>query len=260
MLYVSEVSSGTTIEYGAMMSTDTEVIPPPESSELRTHSLLRNGDRMTQTEFLRRYHAMPDVSHAELIEGRVYMSSSSSVSADRHGEPHFDLITWLGTYRAMTPGVVGGDNSTLQLDFDNAPQPDGYLRLTEQAGGQSRLVNGYIQGAPEFIVEVAASTVSYDLHDKLNAYRRNGVKEYVVWRTEDSAIDWFILVDGRFDRHQVSDDGIYRSLVFPGLWLDPAAVLNGNMARVLQVLQMGVSDTSHQQFLVRLAGGRNLTE
>ena len=101
------------------MSTDTEVIPPPESSDLRTHSLLRNGDRMTQTEFLRLYHAMPDVSHAELIEGRVYMSSSSSVSADRHGEPHFDLITWLGTYRAMTPGVVGGDNSTLQLDFDN---------------------------------------------------------------------------------------------------------------------------------------------
>jgi hypothetical protein len=197
------------------MSTDTEVIPPPERSELRTHSLLRNGDRMTQTEFLRRYHAMPDVSHAELIEGRVYMSSP--VSADRHGEPHFDLNGWLFMYRAMTPGVVGGDNSALQLDFDNAPQPDGYLRLTEQAGGQSRLVNGYIQGAPEFIVEIAASTVSYDLHDKLNAYRRNGVKEYVVWRTEDSAIDWFILVDGRFDRHTVSDDGIYRSLVFPGL-------------------------------------------
>ncbi len=233
------LTMATTIEAGA------------ESPGVQTSTLLRNGDRMTRTEFLRRYHAIPHLSHAELVEGRVYMPSP--VSADRHGEPHSDLITWLGTYRAMTPGVICGDNSTLQLDFDNAPQPDGYLRLTEQAGGQSRLVNGYIDGAPELIVEIAASSVSYDLHDKLHAYRRNGVKEYVVWRTEDAAIDWFILVEGRFDPHPASDDGIYRSIVFPGLWLDPTALLQGNMAQVLLVLQEGLATPSHQEFVAAIA-------
>jgi len=221
------------------------------SPKVQVKTLLHNGDRMSRTEFLRRYHAMPNLSHAELIEGRVYILSP--VSADGHGEPHSDLITWLGTYRAMTPGVICGDNSTLHLDIDNAPQPDGYLRLTEHAGGQSRVVDGYIEGAPELIVEIAASSVSYDLHDKLNAYRRNGVKEYVVWRTEDCAIDWFILVDGRFDRHPAADDGIFRSLVFPGLWLDATAILQGKMAEVLRVLQHGLADDSHQQFVAQLA-------
>ena len=102
---------------------------------------------------------MPDLHHAELIEGRVFMPSP--VSAEHHGEPHFDFITWLGVYRAMTPGVVGGDNSTLNLDLDNAPQPDGYLRILEQAGGQTRMVDGFLVGAPELIVEVAASTVKW---------------------------------------------------------------------------------------------------
>lgn len=231
------------------MTTDVEL--RPQDAPSRVLPPLKNGDRLTQAEFLRRYHAMPSVSHAELIEGRVFMPSP--VSAEHHGEPHFNLITWLGVYRSSTPGVVGGDNSTLQLDVDNAPQPDGYLRLTEQAGGQSRVVDGYIHGAPELIVEVAASTVSYDLHDKLNAYRRNGVKEYVVWRTEDVAIDWFLLLDGLYHRHSASSDGIYRSPVFPGLWLDPVALLSNDMSRVLQILQQGIADVSHQDFVTKLA-------
>jgi len=211
---------------------------------------LRNGDRLTQAEFLRRYHAMPELHHAELIEGRVYMPSP--VSATRHGEPHFDSITWLGVYRAMTPGVVGGDNSTLNLDLDNAPQPDGYLRITEQAGGQTRMEDGYLVGAPELVVEVAASSVSYDLHDKLNVYRRNGVREYLVWRTEDRAMDWFVLINGRFEKLPVGDDGILRSTVLPGLWLDPAAVIRGDLRRALEVLNLGIADASHEAFVEKL--------
>jgi Uma2 family endonuclease len=208
---------------------------------------LRNGDHLTRDEFLRRYGAMPNVRHAELIEGRVIMPSP--VSAAQHGEPHFDLNGWLFLYRAMTPGVIGGDNSTLNLDLDNAPQPDGYLRLTEARGGQSRMVDGYLSGAPELVVEIAASSVSYDLHDKLNAYRRNGVREYVVWRTEDVAIDWFQLVEGRFDRMATGDDGVYRSQVFPGLWLDSAAVIRGDLASVLKTLYEGLASESHQTFV-----------
>ncbi|MEZ6131718.1 MAG: Uma2 family endonuclease [Planctomycetaceae bacterium] len=235
------------------MATDLQSESPSKRSTEATEPvipLLRNGDRLTQTEFLRRYHAMPDVRHAELIEGRVIMPSP--VSAEFHGEPHFDLNGWLFLYRAMTPEVYGGDNSTLHLDLDNAPQPDGYLRLSETVGGQSKLVDGYVDGAPELIVEVAASSVSYDLHDKLNAYRRNGVREYVVWRTEDRAIDWFVLVDGRFDPLPPDDDGIYRSHVFPGLWLDSAAVMAGDLARVLTILQQGLADESHQAFVQKV--------
>ncbi len=212
--------------------------------------LLRNGDRLTQAEFLCRYHAMPNLHHAELIEGRVYMPSP--VSASRHGEPHFDFITWLGVYRAMTPGIVGGDNSTLNLDLDNAPQPDGYLRITEQASGQTRMEDGYLVGAPELVVEVAASSVSYDLHDKLNVYQRNGVREYLVWRTEDRAMDWFVLINGRFEKLPVGDDGILRSTVLPGLWLDPAAVMRGDLRRALEVLNLGIADASHKAFVEKL--------
>lgn len=224
-----------------------ECVPPLEA-----------GDRLKQDEFLRRYEAMPDVHRAELIEGVVYMPSP--VSADDHGEPHFDFVTWLGVYRAHTPGVRGGDNSTLKLDVDNCPQPDGYLRLLPECGGQSRLVDGYIERAPELVAEVAASSESYDLHDKLNAYnayRRNGVREYVVWRVRNQAVDWFLLEGGRFQPHLPDEEGILRSQVFPGLWLDPKAVVSGNMARVLGVLQQGIASDAHRQFVQSLSQSPN---
>jgi len=176
----------------------------------------------------------------------------SPVSAEEHGEPHFDFITWLGVYRAHTPHVRGGDNSTLRLDIDNAPQPDGYLRIAPECGGQAKLVDGYVTGAPELIIEIAASSVSYDLHEKLNAYRRNGVREYVVWRVWDAAVDWFILREGRYAA-LATEDGIYRSEVFPGLWLDPAATVQGDLARLLEVLQQGLSSDEHAAFIVGLA-------
>jgi Uma2 family endonuclease len=205
---------------------------------------LRSGDHLTRDEFERRYQAMPEVNKAELVEGVVYMPSP--VSAEDHGEPHFDFITWLGVYRAHTPCVRGGDNSTLRLDLDNEPQPDGYLRLLPECGGQARLVDGYVTGAPELIVEIAASSASYDLHEKLNAYRRNGVREYVVWRVWDAAVDWFVLRGGRFEPLA---DGTYRSEVLPGLWLDPAAVVRGDLAEVLRVLQQGLASSEHAAFV-----------
>ena len=207
---------------------------------------LRNGDHLTRDEFERRYESMTGVNKAELIEGVVHMPSP--VSAEDHGEPHFDLITWLGVYRAGTPAVRGGDNATLRLDLDNEPQPDGYLRLLPEYGGQARLVDGYVTGAPELIVEIAASSASYDLHEKLNAYRRNGVREYVVWRVWDAAIDWFVLRGGRFEPLQPRD-GIYRSEVLPGLWLASDAVLQGDLACVLAVLQQGLASPEHAAFV-----------
>jgi Uma2 family endonuclease len=236
------------------MATQIEQIPAGKAKRASgpTEELppLRAGDRLTRDEFERRYRAMPDVNKAELIEGVVYMPSP--VSTDEHGSPHFDLIGWLAAYRAQTPGVQGGDNSTLRLDWDNAPQPDAFLRILPEFGGQSRTEDGYVVGAPELLAEVSASSASYDLHDKLNAYRRNGVREYVVWRVWDREIDWFVLRGGRFERLPLTPDGLYKSEVFPGLWLDPAALTEGELARVLEVLQQGLAAPEHAAFVERL--------
>jgi len=212
--------------------------------------LLQNGDRLTRIEFERRYEAMPQVNKAQLIEGVVFMPSP--VTHTHHGNPHFNLIGWLSGYTMHTPGVEGGDNSTLRLDLDNAPQPDAYLIILPTHGGQVRIdAEGYIVGAPELIAEVSATSVSMDLHGKLNAYRRNGVKEYVVWRVLERAIDWFVLRAGRFDPLPMIG-AHYHSEIFPGLRLDPDALINGDMVRVSQVLQMGLATPEHAAFVTQL--------
>ncbi len=211
---------------------------------------LENGDRLTRPEFERRYDAMPALTIAELIEGKAYLPSP--VSVDQDG-PHFDLITWLGTYRVATPGGRGGDNGSLRLDLHNMPQPDAYLMILPTHGGQARIgAARYVEGAPELIAEVAASTVSYDPHDKLDAYRRNEVREYVVWRVLDQAIDWFVLREGRYEPLLVDEAGFYKSELFAGLWLDPAALVRGDMVTVLQSLQQGLASRGHAAFVAHL--------
>jgi len=208
------------------------------------------GDRLTREEFERRYHAMPHVKKAELIEGVVYMPSP--VRVDSHASPHAQLIGWLVHYWAFTPGVQAGDNGTLRLDLDNEPQPDAFLRILPEQGGQSKTVDDYVEGAPELVAEVAASSASYDLHDKLRAYRRNGVREYIVWRVWDQQIDFFVLKGGNFEPAAIDTAGLYRSTAFPGLWLDPAALVCGELARVLRILDEGLATPEHAAFVARL--------
>jgi Uma2 family endonuclease len=200
---------------------------------------LENGDRLTRAEFERRYALMPGVNKAELIEGVVYMPSP--VSLVRHARPHSDLMAWLGFYRAHTLGVDGGDNATVRLDLDNEPQPDAVLFWNAARGGQTRITDdGYLEGPPELVAEVAASSVSIDLHAKLRVYRRNAVQEYLVWRVQDQAVDWFELREGDYQPLAADAAGILRSVRFPGLWLDSAALLRGDLAAVLQTLQRGL--------------------
>lgn len=208
---------------------------------------LENGDRLTRAEFERRYQAMPTHQKAELIEGRVFMASP--VRARKHGQPHAAVITWLGTYWQATPGVELLDNPTVRLDADNEPQPDACLRLEDWAGGQSRISeDDYLEGPPELIVEVAASSVSYDLHDKMQVYRRNGVQEYLVWRVLDHAFDWFVLDAGTYVQLPVDGDGMLRSRVFPGLWLAIADLLAGHLAQVVAGLQAGLATPEYLAF------------
>jgi Uma2 family endonuclease len=141
------------------------------------------------------------------------------------------------------------------LDLDNEPQPDAMLYIAPELGGQVRITpDDYIEAAPELVAEVASSSASYDLNTKLDAYRRNGVQEYIVWRVLDQQIDWFVLRGGRYERLEPDDRGVMHSLVFPGLWLDTAALLRGDLAGTLQVLDEGLSTAEHAAFVTRLGG------
>jgi Uma2 family endonuclease len=217
---------------------------------------LENGDRLTRAEFERRYDAMPELKKAELIDGEVYIPSP--VRQDRHSHPHTQLVTWLGIYEIGTPGVEAGDNGSIRLDLDNEPQPDAFLFLRPECGGQARISeDDYLEGAPELVAEVAASSVSFDLGRKRDVYRRHSVREYVVWRVVDRQLDWFVNREGRFEPLSPGADGVLRSTVFPGLWLDPAALVRGDLTRVMAILQQGLNSPEHADFVARLARGRN---
>jgi Uma2 family endonuclease len=211
---------------------------------------LENGDRLSRPEFERRYDAMPNVK-AELIQGVAYMASP--VGSENHAKPHYRVIVWLGLYSSVTPGVDGADNASVRLDMDNMPQPDAFLCLDTRCGGRVRVADDDIaENAPELIVEVASSSVSYDLNDKLQVYRRHGVPEYVVWRTRDRAVDWFVLENGNYVRLAPDAAGIYKSSVFPGLWLDPKALLEDDRATMLRVGQEGAASAEHLAFVEKL--------
>ncbi|MBC8228893.1 Uma2 family endonuclease [bacterium] len=212
---------------------------------------LESGDRLTRQEFERRYDAMPHIKKAELIEGVVYMPSP--LRHKSHSRPHAHIIGWLVGYCAATPGVDLGDNGTVRLDADNEVQPDAYLRIEPEQGGNSRISDDdYIEGAPELITEIAGSSAAYDLHNKLNVYRRNGVKEYIVWQTHDNRLNWFRLHEGEYLTLKPDESGVVHSQVFPGLDLAAEALLKGDLAKVLSELQKGLETNEHAAFVERM--------
>ncbi len=196
--------------------------------------ILESGDRLTRAEFHRHYCARPDINKAELVEGVVYVASPVRLSA--HGEPHASVVLWLGTYRARHPSLRLGGNATVLLDADNEVQPDAFL-CREEPGGPRVTEEDYIEGGPQLVVEIAASSASYDLHDKMRAYRRNGVREYIVWRVLDESIDWFRLRAGDYVRVQPDVRGVIASDAFPGLRLNVPKLVGGDLAGVLAELE-----------------------
>jgi Uma2 family endonuclease len=221
-----------------------QVGPPP----------LTAGDRLTRTEFEHIYQAHPEIKKAELVEGVVYVPSPTHFT--QHGLPHSDLITWLGVYCAATPGLQSGDNATVRLDFDNIVQPDAVLRLDSKLGGRSRISkDDYLEGPPEFVVEIAASSAAYDLHDKRRVYARNGVQEYLAVQMYEQRVDWFVLHEGVYETLKPDAQRVLRSEIFPGLWLNPAAIFTGNLAAMLAILQQGLASPEHAGFVARLHGG-----
>lgn len=219
-------------------------------------SRLEAGDHLTRAEFEQRYAMRPDLKRAELIEGIVYMPSPVRFQA--HAAPHSQLVAWAVTYQSATLGTAAADNASVRLDADNEPQPDVLLYVLPACGGRVRISpDDYLEGAPEWIGEVASSTASYDLHSKFNAYRRNQVREYLVVLPQQQEVRWFEL---RADRYELltPDSDILCSRQFPGLWLNVPALLAADAASLLGTLRKGLDSAEHAEFVDRLQqhGGR----
>jgi Uma2 family endonuclease len=223
---------------------DGQGIPPP----------LEAGDHLDQKTFHERYEAMGDGLRAELIGGVVYIPSPLK---PRHGRMHALVMRWLAEYEEDTPGTEVLDNTTNILGPDSEPQPDGCLLILPEKGGQTREnEDGYLEGAAELMAEIAASTESYDLHSKKTDYEKAGVKEYVVVALRQARVFWFVSRNGRFEELPPGPDGVLRSEVFPGLWLDPNALLRRDRKHLLEVLRQGLATREHTDFVKILASSQ----
>jgi Uma2 family endonuclease len=210
------------------------------------------GDRLTQGEFHRRYEAHPDETKFELVGGIVYMASPAGLD---HGTNDSDLATALGVYRVATPGVRAAGNVTVILGENSEPQPDRVLFIDPAVGGQAKIEKrgdkNYLVGAPELIAEIAHSSAALDLHRKREDYRLGGVREYIVVCVQDREVRWF---DLREDREKpIPVDGILRSFMFPGLWLDAQAIVAEDGAKLLATVNKGLKSPEHKQFVAALA-------
>jgi Uma2 family endonuclease len=216
-------------------------------------STFENGDRMTRAEFHRIYETMPEDFRAELIGGIVYVASPLR---RRHGTNHLQLGSLFGVYEAQTPGVEAADNATILLGDAGEPQPDLYLRILPEFGGQSRTTaDDYIEGAPELIVEIALSSRAVDLHAKYDDYRRYGVAEYLVVCLREAEIRWF---DLRADQELHADvNGVYRIGSFPDLWIDSKALFAKDHAQLHATLAQGLITSEHADFVQRLAAAKS---
>jgi Uma2 family endonuclease len=209
---------------------------------------LRSGDRMTREEFHRIYERMPEHFQAELVGGIVYVSPPLRLE---HGQHHIPLGTVFFAYEASTPGVQSGDNTTVLLSNDSEPQPDLFLRILPEYGGQSKTTkDGYLEGAPELVAEIAHSTHAIDLHAKRDIYARYGVLEYLVLSLKERELKWF---DLRANKELVADrDGVCRVRAFPGLRIHVEALLQRNYQQLMATLKVGLETSEHSDFIRQL--------
>lgn len=213
------------------------------------------GDFLTADEFIRRWENEPAIKFAELIKGVVYLRPPVSI---QHGELQGDIGMWLGIFRASTPGTAIAHNATTFI-LDDVPQPDLHLRLLPECGGGSWIEANYLRGSPELLVEVCQTSAAYDLNVKLELYREAQVQEYLAVVLHEGTILWHRLIDGDYRLIEPDTRQVFRSQIFPGLWLDGAALLAQQPARVLATLQEGLATPEHRTFVEtltqRISGG-----
>lgn len=211
---------------------------------------LTTGEKMDRTEFLCCWEALPELKLAELIEGVVFVASPVSLD---HGKWDSRIISWLDHYAIATPGCETGNNTAWWM-LESAPQPDAHLRIRPERGGQSSLSPDarYPTGAPELAVEICLPSTEVDFGFKLRLYLRAGVREYITVELFQKRIIWRVLRDGAYYELAPDADGIVRSIVFPGLWLNVDAFWRNDGARMLATLEAGIESPKHKEFVARL--------
>ena len=217
---------------------------------------LRNGDRMKQAEFHQAYLLMPDNYHAELIGGIVYEPSPVGYE---HSEFEPDLSALLHRYAKAAIGVGLCSNGSVILSEDDEVQPDLFLRIKDEYNGQSKLTPKtlsksmiqYVAGAPELVAEVAYSSRAIDLHLKKHTYKKHGVCEYLVLCLNPKEIRWFSLSDSGVLKPDAN--GIFRSVVFPGLWIHGPALLESKFDICENTLTQGLESPEFEAFKLKLA-------
>ncbi len=208
------------------------------------------GQQLDRATFHDRYEQMPAGTRAELVGGVVYMPSPLSLD---HGGTNHWVDVWLDYYTEYTHGLSIELNASALLDDEGEPQPDLLSRILPEWGGRARESDGYLEGPPEMVVEIARSSRRFDLGPKYLDYERAGVLEYIVVGLEPDEVYWHLRRDHRFARVPADADGLYRSAVFPGLWLDPAALFAGDRRRLREVVDQGLATPEHAAFVAKLA-------
>ena len=211
--------------------------------------LLAPGDRMELEEFLERWDQSPELKFAELIDGVVYMPPPVSLP---HGSFNSVAQAVFGRYRLLS-GVCKSLANATWLMLGSAPQPDLSLALKKEYGGTMEMAARELaSGRPELAVEICWSRRSYDLGPKLALYERAGVPEYLAILVEERRFEWRVLVQSRY-QFLNAQDGVFRSRILPGLWIDEPAFWSEDGPRLLSVLDEGmrspefwISNDAHQ--------------
>lgn len=228
----------------------TSAIAPPIQHNLP----LQAGERMDQPTFHARYEAMALGTRAELIQGVVHMPAALKRPHSRH---HAQFVMWMTLYESETPGVEAHDNATAILSESSEPQPDGFLMISPEFGGSASVnERDYIIGAPEFVGEISDSSAAIDLGAKKQDYEAAGVAEYVVLDIAQRQVLWFFSREGKYETVEPANDGIFRSAVFPGLWLDSEAWVGLDAKRMRRVLQQGLDSAEHDDFVQKLSAAK----
>lgn len=217
------------------------IATPKKTDRLGRTPPLQSGDTLSRAEFEQRYRAMPDTK-AELIEGVVYMASPVFLP---HAKVHALAQTWLGTYVVMNNALEMADNVSLRLGDMNELQPDICAWRTDREPSEHSGEEGYLEITPDLVIEVAASSASHDLHNKRIIYQRFGVPEYIVFAVYEQETHWWTL-DERLYKPVLPDQrAIFRSSVFPGLWLSATDFWQPNGQALLAVLQEGMNTVNN---------------
>lgn len=196
---------------------------------------------------------MPGLKRAELIGGIVYLPSPVGL---QHSDLTQDLNAWVAIYKSATPGCRGSDNATWLMASDS-PQPDIALFIRPEYGGACRYEGAFVTGAPELIIEVSATTQAFDFGPKLRLYREAGVREYVSVVPPKRTVVWRVLEGGDYSTLSPDSEGVYRSAIFPGLWLNAEAIFNDDAAALFATLQQGIASPEHARFAAQLAARRS---